>query len=62
MCEEVILVPSGSVTDIEYFPVGMIFGQHSLKQRKCQIHPYSSMLWCSVEVVNELHWLAHKVN
>ena len=39
MYEEVIFVPSGSVTDIEYFPVGWILWYPYLKQRKFLVHP-----------------------
>ena len=57
MCEEVILVPSGSFTDIEYFSSGIILWYHSLKQRNWLMHPESDMELCRVEVVNELQWL-----
>ena len=39
LCKEVIFIPSGSVTDIEYFPVGWILWYPYLNQSKCRLHP-----------------------
>ena len=55
MCKEVVLVPSDNVTGIDYFPIGWILCHHWLNLSNFLVNLESSMTWCKLGVITELH-------